>query len=250
MSETHPRIADAYRVVDRFNQGWHPSGTLDQQVWAADYGFQRNLDDVTSLEELESDRGPLRPVELASDEDEAEIRRLLAAAKRKAVTSLCAALELVCNEVREEAKARGMSMPESYDYAMRTMMCGREGSWESEILRSLIVFGNGLNLVRVKNGTAEQMRAAGPAKRVSAEARDGLAAIFRRWVTSPGRYTEVAETLASIVSRYADETAGPGGWRAVADQWLQPGALSAADGRDCYNLLYSRSEHHDPSAWG
>ena len=61
----------------------------------------------------------------------------------------------------------------------------------------------------------------------------------------PDRYTEVAETLASIVSSHADQH-GADGWRAIADQWLQPQALSRADFATCYRLLYSRSEHYDP----
>ena len=41
-------------------------------------------------------------------------------------------------------------------------------------------------------------------------------------MTDPTRFTEVAETLAWMVSSYAEEH---GGWKAIADQWLQPGGL-------------------------
>lgn len=44
-----------------------------------------------------------------------------------------------------------------------------------------------------------------------------------RWVTDPKRFTEVAATLAETVSSYADAN---GGWKAIADQWLQPGGLN------------------------
>ena len=47
------------------------------------------------------------------------------------------------------------------------------------------------------------------------------------------------------MSDYADER---GGWRTVADQWLQPGALDQEGLVLTYGLLYSRSEHFDPDA--
>jgi len=75
-----------------------------------------------------------------------------------------------------------------------------------------------------------------------------MAAIITRWVTAPDRYTEVAETLASIVSGYADQH-GPGGWRAIADQWLQSPTFGGSGFRACYRLFYSRSEHYSPD-WG
>ena len=62
--------------------------------------------------------------------------------------------------------------------------------------------------------------------------------MITRWVTDPNRYTEVAESLAFEISSYCDNTAGPDGWRHVADQWFQP-AMAERDFRNCYRLLYS-----------
>ncbi|MEU4607444.1 hypothetical protein AB0F43_31045 [Kribbella sp. NPDC023972] len=121
---------------------------------------------------------------------------------------------------------------------------------ESEALIQLILFGNGLNLAKPSRASGLRddiaaRRAAGPSKRVDPDVRAELAEVFTRWVTGPARYTEVAETLAGEVSRYCDDTAGPDGWRIVADQWLQPGGLAVTDFRNCYHLLYSQSQHLD-----
>jgi hypothetical protein len=83
--------------------------------------------------------------------------------------------------------------------------------------------------------------------RVDPVARDALTAILITWVTDPGRYTEVAETLTGIVSGYADRVHGPCGWKRIADQWAQPGGLAKEVFRETYRWLYSRSEHFDPS---
>ena len=61
-----------------------------------------------------------------------------------------------------------------------------------------------------------------------------------RWVTDPASYTEVAATLAETVSSYADEH---GGWKAIADRWLQPGGLDEEGVYVTTHLLYSQSEH-------
>ena len=71
-----------YRVVDRENQGWHggPDDALGTR-YTADYGFKRDLEDRT-LEQVLAMRGPVRPVEPITDEDEAELRHLLRQAGR------------------------------------------------------------------------------------------------------------------------------------------------------------------------
>lgn len=69
--------------------------------------------------------------------------------------------------------------------------------------------------------------------------------LFRRWVTDPACYTEVAETLAAVVCGYCGDTHGSDGWAAVADQWLQPGGLARAGFSLCYRLFYSLTAHFD-----
>jgi hypothetical protein len=238
-----------YRVVDRENQGWHggPDDALGTR-YTADYGFKRDLDDRT-FEHVLATRGPVRPVEPNTDEDEGELRHLLRQAGRKAVATLAAALESVFHQIREERG--GLAAHDSYDFAKRTLMAGRDGSWESELLIELVVFGNGLNLAKAGGGgrpdDVATRRAAGPGPRVDAAVRDQLAHVLYRWVTNPDRYIEVAETLALVVSRYCDATGGSEGWATVADQWLQPGGMAQHDFSVCYRLLYSLSEHFNPT---
>lgn len=214
-----PACGPVYRVVDRENQGWHPTGSAGSEVYAADYGFQRDLAD-RPYAELAQTRGPLRPVLPVTDADEAELRDLFGQAGRKTVATLASALDAVWRRLADPHAGRPFAL------ARRALLAGREGSWESEVLIDIALFGSGLTPKRVNEGI-----------------RDLMAAVLWRWVTDPDRYTEVAETLAGIVSRYCD---GQGeGWKAVADQWLQPGGLAQDDFSACYRLFYSHSEHFD-----
>ena len=171
------------------------------------------------------------------------LHRLFAAAGRKTITTLAAAIETVFHQLRQQ---RGRH-DDPFEFARRTLIAGREGSWESAVLIEVMLFGNEMNLApatRKNRYDTTGRRAAGPmARRVDAAARDHMAGILHRWVSDPDRYTEVAETLASVVSAYCDTQ--PDGWRAVADQWLQPGALAQNNFSLCYRLFYSRSEHFD-----
>lgn len=235
------------RYVDSDNQGWLP--TLDgdgQIVYRADYGTGRGLP-ARSLPELVATRGPIRPVLPITDEDQALLEATFTTAGRKTITTIASALEEVFHRARE---TRGglSAVHDSYHYAMRTLTAGREGSWESELLKQVVLLGNGLNLAPPRQGannTVEALRRRGPSRRVAVAARDVLVDVFSRWVCDPARYTEVAETLAWVVSCHADRTAGPGGWTAVADQWLQPAGLAREDFTTCYRLFYSLSEHFD-----
>lgn len=249
-----------YRIVDATNHGWLASGagTYRAEPYHPD---RENL----PLEQVVEKFGPIRPVEPITDADEARLTGVFANIGRKTITTLAAAIELVFHELRESAG--GLNGNNSYDYATRTMTAGRAGSWESAVLMDVMLFGNGLNLVKPKGrgpagvaAHADWKRAAGPSKRVDVDGRRELAGILRRWVTDPDRYVEVAETLASVVSRYADQVAYGGedvriaddpdavrGWATVADQWLMPGGLAQRDFATCYRLFYSASAHFNSS---
>jgi hypothetical protein len=235
-----------YRVVDRENQGWHSTSRSEggERIYAADYGFKRDLPDRPYLE-LARTRGPLRLVEPVTAVDVMTLHALFAQAGRKAIATLASALEAVFHRLREQHGGLA-NAHESYEFACRTIKAGREGSWESELLIDVVMFGNSLNLAPAKGGASWDVaarRAGGPSSRVHATVQARMAMMFLQWVTGPDRYTEVAETLAAIVSRYCDDQEA--GWKAVADQWLQPSALAKDDFRACYRLLYSLSEHFD-----
>lgn len=214
---TAPAATDSvpYRVVDRDNYGWYQAGTAGGGTrWTT--GLINGLDlEFAAYAGLAAQRGPVRPVEPVTDADEAGLHALFGQAGRKTITTLAAALEDVFHRLRErhcggrwDQDAHG-----GYEYARRTMMAGRAGSWEADLLIWVTMFGNELNLAKETKTLrdVDARREAGPVRRVDKAARDAMAAIIWRWVTDPARYTEVAETLASVVSRYADEQARPGG---------------------------------------
>lgn len=222
-----------YRVVDAENQGWHPTAkeTPDEPAfYRADYGFQREgLGDVRILDELEAERGPLRRVMPITGEDGQLLRHALAAAGRKAVYTVAVAVQRAFNELRE--RHGGLpALTDSYQGARTHLLAGREDSSESEALMDLVLWADRRKV-----------------KRIYEPSRQAITEMIVRWTTDPERFTEVAETLAHVVSSYADEQ---GGWGAVADQWLQPGALDTEGVHVTYKLLYSRSDEFDPAVLG
>jgi len=238
-----------YRVVDALNQGWHREGGPEGMYRGFDPTSATKLLEPRPLADIAREFGPVRPVLGLLDEDAEQLRAALETAGRKAVGSLASALDQVRHELRVRASEPGDEFHQSgYRYSTRALTAGRPGSWESERLQSVCLFGNSLNLWPSKgNALPDEKRATGPnPKRVHVGARDEMAAVLRRWVDSPDRYTEVAEHLAAIVSGYADEAHGPDGWAKVADQWLQPGGLAHEDTAACYGLLYSVSAHFNP----
>lgn len=234
------------RVVDRDNHGWYrASDGRGSSVYCID--CQTEIPDYPTLV---ATRGPVRPVLPVTPADAAELERLLWLAGRKAVTSLAAAIETVFYNLRSAPD--GLDDRTCYDYAMRTLKAGCADSWEAALLEEVVFFGD-LNLdykAPERNPTAAPMRAPAPSRRVHPGARDQMAAIISRWVTNPARYTEVAATLADIVSYHADQYAADG-WSVIADQWLQsPAAIGNSGYKSaCYRLFYSRSEHFNPD-WG
>jgi hypothetical protein len=213
------------RLVDRDQQSWMLTADRDgRHVYTAD--MHRTY---LTLDEVQAQHAPLRPVLPITAEDRERLRAVLAAAGRKAVTSLAAAVYDVFRQLREDHG--GMDNPRvSYETATQHLLAGRPGSWESQSLLHLLHWSGD-----------------GKPSRIDPAARAELAAIIRRWVTDPDRYTEVAETLAAVVSELADEQ---GGWKTVADQWLQPGSLDQEGVRVSYGLLYSLGADFDPAVLG
>lgn len=235
---THAPASLPSRVVDRDNQGWYTTADANGNVVYSSGRASPTCDYDT----LQATRSPLRPVLPVTDDDVDRITELLAASGRRAITTLAAALEVVHHRAREHGWHERPA--ESADYGDATMTAGRSGSWESALLLDVIHFGNGLNLIS-DAPDSEEHRASGPNRRVSVPHRDQLAEVFQRWVSDPQRYTEVAETLASIVSEFCDSRHDADGWRAVADQWLQPTSLDRNGFTITYRLFYSRSQFYD-----
>lgn len=270
-----------YRIVDRLNRGWLTRG--DGKYECFDPTRQRRDDYFIRdkpMEEIEADAGPIRTVVSAPAEDRTELVSAFEACGRKLITSLTSALEQVFHEARGRARRDGDELGAgAWEYAKRTLVAGRPGSWEAESLLGVVMFGNELNLHPHKERlTVEHMRSTGPnRKRVDVEQRDRMADVLRRWTDGEHTYVEVPETLAGLVSDFADsnydaefeayaemlrnsgdeewvrsldeyrKTYEPKGWKNIADQWLQPKSLARENFFRCYHLLYSTSTHFDAS---
>ncbi|KZL30481.1 MULTISPECIES: hypothetical protein [Rhodococcus] len=227
------------RVVDHDNRGWFLTLDADNR----DVYAERPAGAAQVYVDLVAAHGPLRPVVALTSTDADALRGLFARAGRKTVATLAAALELVHYRLRE---SRGglERWAESSAYANTTLIAGRPGSWESELIYPIVLFGNSLNLADKPAGDPTRQRAEGPHRRVDAQVRDDIAVIIERWVTDPAGYTEVAENLAALVAGFADKEYGADGWKKVADQWLDPrAALHNAETDVLYRLFYSRSEY-------
>jgi hypothetical protein len=231
------------RIVERIN-----TETSDEHGYNRPrFNIERQLLDPRPLEEIERHFGPTRPVLPLLTSDGDDLRAALAAAGRKAICCVASALETVWFEARERFGPWNRDPGATADYAKRTLIAGRPGSWESAGIERVVWFGNELNLYPHKQSLpVETMRATGPnLKRVDVEVRDRIAAVLRRWTASPDRYTEVAENLKAEIGEFADATYGADGWAKIADQWLQPGGLAKVNFASCYHLLYSGSAHFD-----
>ncbi|MBP2371403.1 hypothetical protein [Pseudonocardia parietis] len=219
----------ASRVVDVEHRGWMLTrdvgldGPLVYQD-ASDYMAQRYL----APDDLAEQCGPLRPVVPPAEEDVAELRRAWTAAGRQAAYSTAVAVQVAFGRLREGRG--GLTAPDSFEVTRRQLVAGRPGSWEASRLLELQLWAN-----------RDKVR------RYDAAAADDIAAVLVRWVSNPDRYTEVAETLAGLFGDFADEH---GGWPAVADQWLQRGALDRDGVLLAYGLLYSTGEEFDPAMLG
>lgn len=211
------------RVVDRNQRAWMLAAGLD----GADAYTADNHTSYLPLERVVAEHGPVRPVLPITVTDRHVLVGLVAGAKRKAVYSVAVAVYRTWNALRDDHG--GMTHPtESFEISTRQLRAGRPGSWEAQLLTEMALW--------VGHGKPS---------RVDEAAAASIQAMLYRWTTDPDRYTELAETLAAVVSGYADSTEA--GWAGIADQWLQRGALDAEGVRLTYSLLYSQSEHFDPA---
>ncbi|MER7015332.1 hypothetical protein ABT324_28195 [Saccharopolyspora sp. NPDC000359] len=242
-----------YRIADRLNQGWLTRGDGRYEGFDPSKRPGSARLEERPLAEIEAEFGPWRPVLPLLGTDHTELVAAFDLAGRKTIGSVASALETVFHEARGRFESDpALKTSSDYGYAVRTLTAGRPGSWEASSIIHVVHFGNDLNLHPYKSSLpVETMRATGPnPKRVHLEARDRIAAVLRRWTNSPDRYTEVPETLAGVISVYADEHHGQDGWKRIADQWLQPAGLAKQTFTDCYHLLYNQSTHFNPDLLG
>jgi hypothetical protein len=212
-----PRRPSRYVAAD--HHGWMPTRGPDGR-----YTYTIMHEEYLTEAELVERHGPLRPVVPLSKADVDALGAAFERAGRKAAYSVAVAVLRTIERCRDDAG--GMDRPdESHESSLRQIRAGRPRSWEAH------------RLTEMASWSDVEMTS-----RYDEPATQAIHEILYRWVTDPDGYVEVAENLAAITSRWADEH---GGWQAFADQWLQPGALDKEGVFLTYSLLYSLSEHFD-----
>ncbi|MEU7228871.1 hypothetical protein [Streptomyces chrestomyceticus] len=221
-TQPEPEERPTYRFVDRLHRGWHIASAEEPVRYAIDWAGLRpgRPEEPLTLEELEAEHGPLRPVGSSDPGDDLVLRGALADAGVKAAGSVLVALFRLAVEYSRNSSPRG--------YEGGSLVAGREGSWESEALYRLAwTIGGDLD---------------DKPKRYSEECVTSVISVLREWTQNPKRYVEVAENLAYEFSKVADEQ---GGWSKVADKPFQPstkvGRHPAGTIEAVYHYLMSQS---------
>uniref|UniRef100_UPI003F4913F7 hypothetical protein n=1 Tax=Streptomyces sp. CA-136453 TaxID=3240050 RepID=UPI003F4913F7 len=187
-----------YRVVDRENRGWHAVSGGEYMI---DYGGLRpgRPEGAVTYEVLEAEHGPVRRVVAPDPSDVLVLKGALLDAGRKAAASTLVALYRVAGVFAHD------SSPGTNDAG--SLIAGREGSWESDLM---------MRLAWTIGGDLHEKP-----KRYDEAIVGQVIDVLEVWTRHPTRYVEVAENLAAIFGTVVDER---GGWSEVADRYLQPGA--------------------------
>lgn len=178
-TETDP----AYRYADDEGEGWlrnGPDGTYTTYP-------RRDLGELTR-EQLETERGPLRPVEAMAEEDSRELVAALVEAKQQAVATLLKALNQTALMLIQR------------NGTVAALLAGRPGSWEATVLRQQVAWlGEDIRVGRVHQGALETSLR-----------------LLEQWTTGPVA-VELAEGLPFVLGQVAKEA---GGWDKITDRWL------------------------------
>ncbi|MFI9052435.1 hypothetical protein [Streptomyces sp. NPDC053427] len=187
-----------YRVVDRENRGWH---AVSGGQYMIDYGGLRpgRPEDPVTFEVLEAEQGPLRRVVAPDPGDVLMLKGALTDSGKKAAATTLVALYRTAGVYAHD------SSPGTCDAG--SLIAGREGSWESDLM---------MRLAWTIGGDLHEKP-----KRYDEKCVGQIIDVLEQWTRHPTRYVEVAETLANIFGTVVDER---GGWAEVADRYLQPGA--------------------------
>ncbi|MEU6362130.1 hypothetical protein [Streptomyces albidoflavus] len=175
-----------YRVADREGEGWLRNGPDDTYTT-----FPRSGLANMTYEQLEADRGPLRPVVAMAAEDRAELAHSIAQAGKKGMASFLAGLYRTACTLIEDGSS------------IAVLTSGRPGSWEANLLRGSIAWlGEGIS-----------------DSRIDESARRKTEDLLYQWTTGPVQ-VELAEGLVGVL---ADAAMQAGGWDQITDRWLKNG---------------------------
>lgn len=178
-TDDHP-----YRVADHYGEGWirnGPNATYTTHPCT-------KLGNWT-YEQIETERGPLRPVVPMGDDERAQLVHALVQAGVKATASLLVALHRTVVKLLET------------NGSAAAVTAGRPGSWEAELLRHHVVW------------EGESIKSA----RLDETAVDVAQGLLERWTTGPTQ-VELAEGLLYVLIEASEQA---GGWNKIADQWVR-----------------------------
>ncbi|MGW5440442.1 hypothetical protein [Nocardia asteroides] len=185
---------------------------------------------------------PVPAVPTWTQEEADTLCAAVAAARRRAVGTLATAVDLVHREARERHGPWDRDPQGRFAYADQVLTGADDPArWDPQALERVRQCGAWLN--RWPHPTDPPRPDTGPKPtRVALDGRARIAAVLRAW-TAPSRRVPVADSLARIISAYADTTHGPGAWRHLADQWLPAESTRPSWGPDCHELLLAYSIH-------
>ncbi|OEV12979.1 hypothetical protein [Streptomyces nanshensis] len=173
------------RLVDGRGESWYLTSRPNA------YGT-RALDytETRTYEEIDAEHGPVRHVDIATEDDRARFTAALRQAGHRALGTLAVALRMTA-----EAAERATGRPGD-------LVAGRPGSWESATVMSL----------------TRSEAAHAPAGQVDEDALKVLLPVLERWVVTGPTVVEVAESLTYDLAALADES---GGWHGITDAWMR-----------------------------
>lgn len=224
-------------VVDGLGQGWAIYGEDDEaatpRLYFAHSGAERRIAPMT-LDQLASERGPVRPVSTRVPPPSVDyLTEALAAAGPKAALSVAAAM---CDAVqycgREKIPAPVSILISAAENTMAAQRFLIISKWARD---------HATANARIRHTSAQK-----------------ITEVLVSWATHPLTAFDVPAVLAEVFAHHADATGlGHGligghppdaraAWRAVADQYLQPTALRHGEAlATLYHYLMSASDYYD-----
>ncbi|MEU9405577.1 hypothetical protein AB0E08_07720 [Streptomyces sp. NPDC048281] len=174
---------DHYRYADREGEGWIRNGPGDTYTTHPRY----DLAPLTKAD-LETQRGPLRPIGLMGQGESARLAEALAGAGKKGLATFLVALHRTALTLIDDGASTAV------------FTAGRPGSWEAADLRQALRLGDDIADSRIDRAALETARE-----------------LLLKWVTGPVQ-PELGDGLASILGDAAEKA---GSWAAITDEWLE-----------------------------
>lgn len=216
------------RLVDHLGWGWCRQGRTDSYWRDHSAGNRSSPAPAPHTYGQLLERGPVRPVGLPTDDEDAMLSAVLEAAGRKAVVSVFVALRSL---ITKDMTAHGGVSAWHKSGRAHLLTGGRGGSHEAAKLIELLPCIDPATVAtsRLHHPTVEMVER-----------------VVGRWVHDPAEYVEVADTLSFRFGRAADaSTNGNTGLATIGDKWLCESRN--AERFAVYALQYS--EKFGPTGW-